>query len=159
MGRHKKEVRLNKVIGFKVTEEQYNLIKSLPKEDKDKFYSKLKELTDKYTGLLLSQNKISVNQNNEDEISVNQNNEDEISVNQNKISVNQNNELTEDAISELIEEETPSYDKKSIKNTIRRIREKQLNPSPAQLAMQEFQKQEQKKYNGVNVLFEGSCEL
>ena len=132
MGRHKKEVRLNKVIGFKVTEEQYNLIKSLPKEDKDKFYSKLKELTDKYTGLLLSQN---------------------------KISVNQNNELTEDAISELIEEETPSYDKKSIKNTIRRIREKQLNPSPAQLAMQEFQKQEQKKYNGVNVLFEGSCEL
>ena len=143
MGRHKKEVRLNKVISFKVTEEQFNFIKSFTKEDKDIFNLKLKQFTEKYIGLLLSQNKISVDQN---KISVDQNIDSEISV-------NKNNQLTDEEIKDLIGDvQLPVH--KAIKR--RAPRPKQLSEFEQAKAIHDAI--EAAKYNGVNSLFEGSCE-
>jgi hypothetical protein len=154
MGRHKKEVRLNKVISFKVTEEQFNFIKSFSKEDKDIFNSKLKQFTEKYIGLLLSQNKISVDQNNDDKILVDQN---KISVDQNnddKILVDQNNsskpELTDEEINDLIEDV-----KIPVHKAIKHRKQKSKELSDFEIDQLLIEQQTQAKYNGVNSLFEG----
>lgn len=161
MGRHKKEVRLNKVISYKVTEEQYNLIKALSKEDKDIFNSKLKQFTEKYISLLLSQGKILVDQNNigrpkkdSSEILVDQNNDDKILVDQNNAKTA--DDWTQDEISGFLAE---CEEKDKLQNAVNKgfkpVKRNKKELSQAEIDMLLVNSEND---NGVNSLFEGSCE-